>query len=218
MRTGTSNLQLPPRSPPSGFLLHQCSPAAKGTDTVFLVLSLFLCQCESEILPSQTRWVPLRLPPSDALAQTLLLSWPFPSNSVLNTQKSFSCRILYKTANCCALPISQSWGLRRVGLALHTVQARALTRPPSAGSLTGAARPEMASHPLGLFPHLGSLAHASWELLASKRENTEHVSPRFKAYVWKPPECHRCHGLLVQATSEGRLLFKLLTGRAAKHV
>lgn len=113
---------------------------------------------------------------------------------------------------------SQSWGLRRVGLALHTVQARALTRPPSAGSLTGAARPEMASHPLGLFPHLGSLAHASWELLASKRENTEHVSPRFKAYVWKPPECHRCHGLLVQATSEGRLLFKLLTGRAAKHV
>lgn len=106
LRTGTSNLQLPPRSPPSGFLLHQCSPAAKGTDTVFLVLSLFLCQCESEILPSQTRWVPLRLPPSDALAQTLLLSWPFPSNSVLNTQKSFSCRILYKTANCCALPIS----------------------------------------------------------------------------------------------------------------
>lgn len=58
-------------SQPRGFLLDQCPSAAKDTDPVLLVLILPPLSTEGEILPSQTRWMPLWLPHPDATAQTL---------------------------------------------------------------------------------------------------------------------------------------------------
>lgn len=63
-------------------------------------------------------------------------------------------------------------------------------RAPPTGSLARATGPKMAWPPQASLHATASrpngLAQASWKQLASGKENTEVVSPPFKAWSWKP--------------------------------